>query len=371
MISAAEIYIGLMSGTSVDSIDAAAMTFDDGQLQLIGTHSQAIPAILKRNIIDLCQPGRDSVLLYCQTDNQLGELFAEAAVALMNAETIAPDQVAAIGSHGQTIRHAPPGASTIAFTQQIGDANIIAARTGCKVVADFRRKDMALGGHGAPLVPAFHQTLFSDPIKSRVIANIGGISNITVLANGAHCYGFDTGPGNLLLDAWCNKHTGCSFDDKGAWGASGQSDNKLLSRLKSHPFMALPAPKTTGREAFNLSWLEQQLTDLDLVVEDVQATLVNFTAQTLAEAIRALKEPIDEVYVCGGGAFNDELMTQLQSDLGAIPMQSTQRLGLDPAWVEACAFAWLARQRLNGLPGNLPRVTGASRETRLGALYLP
>lgn len=370
-MSGPTITIGLMSGTSIDSIDAAAMAFDNGQLQLLGTYSQAIPAQLKQHIIDLCQPGKDSVQLLCETDNQLGELFAKAAINLMQLNNLSAEQIAAIGSHGQTVRHSPPGTTAIAFTQQIGDANIIAARTGCPVVADFRRKDMALGGHGAPLVPAFHRRLFSNSGSTRVIANIGGIANITVLPIEGSCYGFDTGPGNLLLDAWCAKHTGQSFDDKGAWGATGQANNQLLDQLMQHQFIERPAPKSTGREAFNLGWLEQQLTNHDLAPQDIQATLVSFTAQSLAGAVKQLNESVNEVYLCGGGVFNDQLVRQLQTNLGDIPVQSTAVLGLDPAWVEACAFAWLAYQRINGLPGNLPAVTGASSATVLGALYLP
>jgi anhydro-N-acetylmuramic acid kinase len=370
-MSAAAIYLGLMSGTSIDSIDAAAMTFNGGKLQLLGTYSQPIPEQLKLQVIDLCQPGTDSVQLLCETDNQLGELFAEAAMALMSAEKITSDQVVAIGSHGQTIRQSPPATGAIPFSQQIGDANIIAARTGCKVVADFRRKDMALGGHGAPLVPAFHKTLFSDPHTNRVIANIGGISNITALARDGGCYGFDTGPGNLLLDVWCSKHTGNSFDDGGAWGATGQVNLKLLEQLMTHPFLSEPAPKSTGREIFNLAWLESQLSGCSLTAEDIQATLVSFTAESLANAINGLDESVDEVYACGGGVFNYQLMLELQAALGSTPLNSTQCLGLDPTWVEACAFGWLAYQRINKLAGNLPSVTGASRETVLGALYLP
>ncbi|MBT6592900.1 MAG: anhydro-N-acetylmuramic acid kinase, partial [Porticoccaceae bacterium] len=252
-----------------------------------------------------------------------------------------------------------------------GDANIIAARTDCHVVADFRRKDMALGGHGAPLVPAFHKTLFSCAQTNRVIANIGGVSNITALPRERSCYGFDTGPGNLLLDAWCAKHTGQSFDDRGSWGAIGQVCQKLLNQLMGHPFIAQVAPKSTGREMFNLAWLETQLSDFNLKPQDIQATLVSFTAQSLAAAINKLNEPVDEVYICGGGVFNDQLMAQLQIALGPRALHSTEKLGLDPTWVEACAFGWLAHQYINNQPGNLPSVTGASREALLGALYRP
>lgn len=370
-MSQATLYLGLMSGTSIDSIDAAAVSFDQGQLKLLGTYTHPISDALRLNILNLSQPGLDSVQLYGETDHLLGHLFADAALALMASLSIGPDDIVAIGSHGQTIRHSPPKTNSIAFSQQIGDANIIAARTGCSVVSDFRRKDVALGGHGAPLVPAFHYSLFSHPQRQRVIANIGGIANITVLPADGACYGFDTGPGNLLLDAWCKRHTGKRYDDKGAWGATGQVDAALLKQLKTHPFLGLEAPKSTGREEFNLAWLESILTDHSLPPENVQATLTAFTAQTLGDAISALDDNIDEVYVCGGGAFNNQLMARLEESLPGSVVSTTDDLGLAPSWVEACAFAWLARQRVLSLPGNLPRVTGASRPAILGALYLP
>ena len=360
-----------MSGTSIDSIDAAAVYFDEGEFKLLGSYVQNIPKPVKQAILNLCQPGTDSVKLYAETDHQLGQLFATAALALMAELSLSKADIAAIGSHGQTVRHAPPADGSIAFSLQIADPNIIAARTGCHVVADFRRKDMALGGHGAPLVPAFHKTLFSCAQTNRVIANIGGISNITALPRDRSCYGFDTGPGNLLLDAWCAKHTGQSFDDRGSWGATGEVCQKLLNQLMGHPFIAQVAPKSTGREMFNLAWLETQLSDFNLKPQDIQATLVSFTAQSLAAAINKLNEPVDEVYICGGGVFNDQLMAQLQIALGPRALHSTEKLGLDPTWVEACAFGWLAHQYINNQPGNLPSVTGASREAVLGALYRP
>ena len=365
------LYIGLMSGTSIDGIDAVAASFDQGQFKLVGSYSQTIPEQLKQDIQNLCQPGIDRVQLYAETDQLMGELFAEACLGLMAELGLTADQIAAIGSHGQTVRHSAPGQGNISFSQQIGDPNIIAARTGCAVVADFRRKDMALGGHGAPLVPAFHKTLFSCAQTNRVIANIGGVSNITALPRERSCYGFDTGPGNLILDAWCAKHTGQSFDDRGSWGATGEVCQKLLNQLMGHPFIAQVAPKSTGREMFNLAWLETQLSGFNLQPQDIQATLVSFTAQSLAAAINKLNEPVDEVYICGGGVFNDQLMAQLQIALGPRALHSTEKLGLDPTWVEACAFGWLAHQYINNQPGNLPSVTGASRKAVLGALYRP
>ena len=213
------LYIGLMSGTSIDGIDAVAASFDQGQFKLVGSYSQTIPEQLKQDIQNLCQPGIDRVQLYAETDQLMGELFAEACLGLMAELGLTADQIAAIGSHGQTVRHSAPGQGNISFSQQIGDPNIIAARTGCAVVADFRRKDMALGGHGAPLVPAFHRQLFSDARLNRVIVNIGGMANITVLPAQGHCSGFDTGPGNLLLDSWCKKHLASDYDSNGQWAA--------------------------------------------------------------------------------------------------------------------------------------------------------
>lgn len=365
------LYIGLMSGTSIDGIDAAAVSFDQGEFTLLGTFSQNIPDHLKQAIQDLCQPGRDTVQLYGETDQQMGELFAQASLNLMAELGIGAHQVAAIGSHGQTVRHSAPGQGNISFSQQIGDPNIIAARTGCAVAADFRRKDMALGGHGAPLVPAFHRQLFLDSQLNRVIVNIGGIANITVLPAQGNCTGFDTGPGNLLLDSWCNKHLAKDYDADGEWAAGGSSHKTLLKQLKNHPFFSLPAPKSTGREAFHQQWLEQQISQLPAIApQDVQATLMQLTAETIADEINGLDLSVDEVYICGGGAFNGALMASLAAVLPA-RVDSTIALGLDPSWVEACAFAWLAKQRLEAGTGNIAAVTGAEQETILGGLYLP
>ncbi|MDG1164926.1 MAG: anhydro-N-acetylmuramic acid kinase [Porticoccaceae bacterium] len=367
----ANFYIGLMSGTSIDSVDAVVASFEQGQFKLIGRLSYDIPDHLKQAIQNLCQPGIDTVQLYAETDQQLGELFAQASLAMMAELGISSDQILAIGSHGQTVRHSAPGQGGIAFTQQIGDPNTIAARTGCPVVADFRRKDMALGGHGAPLVPAFHQQLFSDSEQNRVIVNIGGIANITVLPANGPCAGFDTGPGNLLVDSWCKKHLGKEYDNNGQWGAGGSCDTNLLKQLKSHSFFALPAPKSTGRETFHQQWLEQQLSQLPPIdAQDIQATLIQFTAETIADEINNLGLMVHELYICGGGAFNTELMNRLGAAVTAT-VASTAALGLDPNWVEASAFAWLAKQRLEAGTGNIAAVTGAERETVLGGLYLP
>jgi anhydro-N-acetylmuramic acid kinase len=370
-MDSATIYLGLMSGTSIDSIDVAAVEFTPKRPHLLGTHSHPIPANLKQQILNLCLPGNDSVQLLCETDVLLGELFAEAALALMTSLNIQAEQVAAIGSHGQTVRHSPPGSDSLAYSQQISDPTIIAARTGCTVVADFRRADIALGGHGAPLVPAFHQRLFSSHETNRVILNIGGIANITVLTANGDCSGYDTGPGNILLDSWCQQQLGTAYDNNGEWGAGGTVDKPLLKQLKSHGFFARPAPKSTGREEFNLAWLKEQLGGFDLSAQDIQATLMQLTADSIADQINNLGLPISEVYVCGGGVHNKGLMQLLANAIPTSTLSSTSELGLDPNWVEACAFAWLAKRRMENKPGNLPLVTGASREAILGGVYLP
>ena len=368
-----DIYIGIMSGTSIDCVDAVAVTFGDGKISVIGSHSEPISAQLKLDILCLCQPGTDSIALYAETDNILGELFAQTALELMTQLNIKSSQVAAIGSHGQTIRHQPP-TKVNGFSLQIGNPNLIAARTRCPVVGDFRRADMALGGQGAPLVPAFHQRFFHEKNRHRVIINIGGIANVTLLSGNDQCSGFDTGPGNMLLDAWCFKHRAQIYDHEGAWAATGNISKPLLNQLKKHPFFSLQAPKSTGREDFNLLWLEQQIGTFSLKPEDVQATLTVLTAETIADAIADLTQSFDDIFVCGGGVFNTQLMNQLNQSLYEShqpAVKSTLNIGLDPKWVEACAFAWLAKRRIENKTGNVPAVTGASQHVVLGGLYLP
>lgn len=372
-MSDADIYIGLMSGTSIDSVDAVAVRFSGGKITVLGSHSEAISPQLKLDILSLCQPGSDTVALYAETDNVLGELFAQTSLNLMEQLNINPAHVVAIGSHGQTIRHQPP-TKTNGFSLQIGNPSLIAVRTKCPVVADFRRADMALGGQGAPLVPAFHHRFLHRNNSRRVIVNIGGIANLTLLDGDRKCSGFDTGPGNMLLDSWCFKNRALSYDDKGAWAATGTSSKPLLKQVKQHPFFSMKPPKSTGREDFNLLWLEQQIAPFSLQPEDIQATLTLLTANTIAEAITDLNQPVDDVFVCGGGAFNTELMKRLNQrlcELSLPAVKSTLDIGLDPKWIEACAFAWLAKRRIENKTGNLPTVTGASKTTVLGGLYAP
>ena len=363
-----ELYIGLMSGTSVDAIDVALVDFGSKDPQLIHTLSAPINAALREQITDLCLPGDNEIDKLGQLDIELGRQFAHAVHALLASANIPPSSVKAIGSHGQTVRHRPPKADgEPGYTLQIGDPNTIAELTGINTVADFRRRDMAAGGQGAPLAPAFHAALFGSEQHRRAIINIGGMANITPLIKGVATQGFDSGPGNVLMDGWIQQQQGKSFDKDGAWAASGTIKKNLFSRLNSHPYLALASPKSTGREAFNSDWLSEQLKGEDAA--DVQATLLEFTAQTITSEVLSMSQVIEEVFICGGGAYNQTLMTRLKQLLAPRRVASTSELGIAPEWVEAVAFAWLGQQTLNNLNGNIPAATGASRACILGAIY--
>ncbi len=368
-----ELFIGLMSGTSLDGIDAVLADFSASHPLLLACHTTPFPQQIERDIRSLCQPGDDHLDKFGATDQHLGELFAESANAILTQANLNPDDIAAIGCHGQTVRHRPTAnVAGVPFTLQLGDPNLIAARTGITTVADFRRRDIALGGQGAPLVPAFHRAVFQHTTLHRAVVNIGGMANITFLPTASlPVQGFDTGPGNVLLDAWSQRHLGTRFDARGRWAAGAQADAALLTRLRSHPFFAITPPKSTGREEFNAAWLDEQLTmhSTQIAPQQVQATLLALTVQSIADGIAQLPVSPDEVFICGGGALNDALMTALQHRLNPIPVASTAAISLDPQWVEALAFAWLARQTLRGLPGNLPSVTGARAETLLGGIF--
>jgi len=367
-----ELYIGMMSGTSLDGIDAVLVDFAEG-VRLIGTHSIPMPAGVRARLIALCQSGPDEIERMGRLDIELGELFATAALGVLASSEHRAAEIRAIGSHGQTIRHRPHGPH--AFTLQIGDPNVIAERTGVTVVADFRRRDIAAGGQGAPLVPAFHAAAFSHQKRNRVILNLGGIANITVLPAGQPeaVTGFDTGPANLLMDAWSMACRGQAYDAGGEWASSGDISTHLLNRLLAHPFLARPAPKSTGREEFHPDWLQTELDALSERVSDVdvQATLLEFTTETVARAIEGLNLEAGDLFLCGGGAHNTALWHRLARRLPGWSVDSTSTLGLAPGWVEASAFAWLARQRLQGHPGNLPAVTGTAGYRVLGGIYPP
>jgi anhydro-N-acetylmuramic acid kinase len=360
-------YIGLMSGTSIDAIDAALVELNSNQCKLIGHHSQPIPAELKESLLSLIEPGNDELARMMECDVELGKLFAEAANELIKKSNLSAKQIMAIGSHGQTLRHYPDKATTL----QIGDANIIAQLTGITTVADFRRRDMASGGQGAPLVPAFHNVMFSDYGHDQVIVNIGGIANITLLpADNKIISGYDTGPGNCLMDELALENLKLPYDRDGEWGASGHVHPGLLERMLNDLYFAKPTPKSTGREYFNKSWLDEILKSFpNLAAQDIQATLRELTAQTISDAINSSMPTVKRVLVCGGGVHNSALMKRLDELLVEQQVDSTAIEDIDPEWIEAMAFAWLAKQTLENKPGNLPDVTGATQGVILGAIY--
>lgn len=368
----AEHFIGTLSGTSMDGIDAALVRFSP-EPALVGSHSLRFPEELRTDLLALAVPGASEIDRLGQADVRLGRLFAQAVNELLARAKVPPAQVRAIGSHGQTIRHRPGGAAP--FTLQIGDPNVIAADTGIPVIADFRRKDMALGGQGAPLVPAFHDAVFRQPGRDRVIVNIGGIANLTVLPGDAArpVLGYDTGPGNTLLDGWSRRILREPMDRDGAFAAKGRVQPDLLAGFLSDPYFSQPPPKSTGPEYFSTDWLQHHLDKAgELAPADVQATLLALTTRGIADSIRrqsGLNQP--DVFVCGGGAHNVTLMRFLSENLPAATVAPTDTLGVPVDWVEAMAFAWLARQRLHEKAGNCPLVTGAARPAVLGGIWLP
>jgi anhydro-N-acetylmuramic acid kinase len=357
-----------MSGTSMDGVDAALVEFNNNQPRLITSHEEPIPSGLLTKLHQLADPLTGDINLLGECDRACGELFARAVLNLLAVAKVSADDIIAIGSHGQTVRHMPNAEHP--FTIQIGDANVIAARTDIDTVADFRRKDIALGGQGAPLVPAFHQQLFSSHSVDRVILNIGGIANITWLpANANEVKGFDTGPGNTLLDYWYSEHNELTFDHNGDWGRQGKHSPELLEKMLQHPYFTQAAPKSTGRELFNQQWLTNHLNNFtELSPQDIQATLAQLTVESVAREIEQLSTEA-EIYLCGGGIFNLDLVARLTKRLPTNAIHSTARLGLAPQWVEAIAFAWLAYCHIHRQPANLPQVTGASRLAVLGSFF--
>ncbi len=361
-----DLYIGLMSGTSLDGIDAALVDFGSGSPQLVAAHFEPMPDTLRADLLALQQPGENELHRASLAANALALAYARAVEELLAHSSGKRRAVAAIGCHGQTIRHQPDSG----YTVQIGNAALLAELTAIPVVSDFRSRDVAAGGQGAPLVPAFHSGLFRDAQMHRVVVNIGGIANLTDLPPGdGTVTGFDSGPGNVLLDGWIARHRHAQYDANGDWATSGHVNQALLDRLLSEPYFNAPPPKSTGRDLFHLAWLDQQLSGLALPPEDIQATLLELTARSIAHATFQHCHAAEEVYLCGGGARNGALVQRLQALLAPLPVASTEALGLHPDWVEACAFAWLARQRLHHLPGNLPAVTGAKGECVLGAVH--
>ncbi|PTQ89964.1 anhydro-N-acetylmuramic acid kinase [Agitococcus lubricus] len=364
-----EIYLGLMSGTSLDAVDAVAVRIHSQHISLMGTHSLTLPEDLRAQILALTQPSDNEIERLGAVDVLLGQLFAKCAHQLMDKLGLAASQIRAIGSHGQTIRHRP--LHRPAFSLQITDPNVIAELTGVTVVADFRRRDVAAGGQGAPLVPAFHAAILGHENMDRVVLNLGGMANITVLpkANGL-VYGYDTGPANVLMDAWCQRHLQQSYDTHGAWAASGHVIPSLLTTLLDHPYFAKAAPKSTGREDFHIDWLDTLLLDFPHASPaDIQCTLLELTAESIAREIDKISFNVGELWLCGGGAFNHYLQQRLATKLPSFSLHTTAEIGIAPTWIEAAAFAWLAHQTLHHLAGNLPAVTGAAGLRILGGIY--
>jgi anhydro-N-acetylmuramic acid kinase len=363
------LFLGLISGTSTDGVDAALCEFGHHDCRIVAARTFAYPPAIRQRIETAIQSGRAEFAEIGALDVAVGRFFADSALALIKAERLSPDEIEAIGHHGQTIWHEP--ALPEPFSWQIGDPNSVAAITGIDTVADLRRLDMAVGGQGAPIVPAFHQWLFAEQHSARVVLNIGGIANLTLLAPGRDVLGFDTGPGNTLLDAWARRCLDEPFDNGGRWAASGKPDSELLATCLEDPYFGQAAPKSTGRERFNETWLKQKLAaiDAEIAPADVAATLVELSARTIADAIAALDLSDYSLIVCGGGVRNAALMDRLGAITGRTPASSAA-YGLDPDWVEAAAMAWLARARIERMPGNVPTVTSAREGRVLGGLYL-
>lgn len=361
-------FIGLISGTSMDAIDAVLVSFEAATPRLLAHHSLPLSHEIRTELTALQQPGHDELNRTARLDIEMGRLFAQSTSELLELSGCQPREIIAIGSHGQTIRHLPNGEYRTSF--QIGDPNLIAELTGITTVADFRRRDMAAGGQGAPLVPAFHNQVFRSDTLNRVIVNIGGIANITVLPadRDEPVIGFDTGPGNGLMDAWIGRHQGRNHDHRGEWAARGRVLPELLDRMLTDPYFSLAAPKSTGKEYFHLDWLQKYLAK-KMAAEDVQATLCELTATTITNAIRHVGPGTEEIYVCGGGVYNQHLMQRLVELLKPAKTASTDELGLAPDWVEAICFAWLAKQTLHRHPANLPSVTGARHDVVLGGIF--
>lgn len=358
-------YVGIMSGTSLDGLDFALIEHDS-RTRLVATHYEAMPQQLKQDLLELCSTGPDELARAAMTEQAWAKLAGAGVLRLLQQAQVSPEAVRAIGSHGQTIRHEPQRS----FTIQIGNPALLAELTGICVVSDFRRRDVAAGGQGAPLVPAFHEAIFGDAEHARAILNIGGFSNLSLLQPGQASRGFDCGPGNVLMDAWIQRNLGRAYDKSGAWASSGEVNNALLQTFLAAPFFSAQGPKSTGRELFNLEWLETHLTKFPtLAAEDVQATLLELTAISICDALRASQPDTKDLLVCGGGAHNTVLMDRLQAHLPDCLVSSTARFGVEPDWIEAMAFAWLAHCCLEGIAANRPSVTGARGLRVLGAIY--
>lgn len=358
------LYIGIMSGTSLDGVDVALVEAGHSGIRLVATHSHPLPATLRDSVLALCQSGNNELERAGILHLELGKLFAAGVQSLLDKTGTDAGRILAVGSHGQTIRHLP----ALGFTVQLGSADVIATTTGIPVVADFRNHDMVLGGQGAPLVPEFHRRLFAKAGERRVVVNIGGMANVSLLDGDTLEGGFDTGPGNVLMNHWAHVRFGQEFDIDGKIAASGKIIPRLLDRWLADGFFQTTGPKSTGREKFNATWLEQHLTGAEAAT-DVMATLAELTALSIATAIKNFSPR--SAFCCGGGAHNTTLLKRLGELLPDARVSSTATLGWDPDWIEAACFAWLAWARLNKLPSTSPVVTGAIRAAVTGAIYHP
>lgn len=359
------LYIGMMSGTSTDGVDAMIAEFGEGTPRQIAMASRPFNQSLRDEILALNAATDNEIHRAQIAANAIADLYAQVASDVLKAGNIRAADIVAIGAHGQTIRHRPEHQYTV---QIINSARLV-EKTGIAVISDFRSRDMAAGGQGAPLVPAFHSDVFGDRVRNRAVLNIGGISNVTLLAPGANAAGgFDCGPGNILLDYWCEKWTGARFDDNGAWARSGAVNEPLLAAMMAENYFSAPPPKSTGRDLFSPQWLAQFALD-KIRPEDVQATLLALTARTIAQDVRIHGKGVQDLYVCGGGALNGALMDALREALPQLSVDTTDALGIAPMAVEAMAFAWLAMRFMTRQPGNLPTVTGARGLRVLGAYY--
>ncbi|MEX2505798.1 MAG: anhydro-N-acetylmuramic acid kinase [Pseudohongiellaceae bacterium] len=367
-MSAPRLFIGLISGTSIDGIDCALVKIADASVELLATHSEPITASLRQTLLQLCDNTDLSWELIGRADVEIARAFAAGVDALLTDTGRQAAEITAIGSHGQTVFHQPD--SPYPFTMQLADPNTIAHRTGITTVADFSRKDMAAGGQGAPMAPLLHRFYFASPDKRRVVVNIGGIANISVIAPNQPFIAFDTGPGNVLMDYWVETHQNTPYDRDGRWAASGEVQSELLATLLDEDYFSLAYPKSTGRELFNHKWLKAKLAALDVILkpQDVQATLLELTAVSLQQAIVAQTDP-EEVFVCGGGSHNKRLLGRLAELMPDATVDTTAAIGLDADWVEAVAFAWLASEALAGRAVDARSVTGAHKPCILGGIY--
>ena len=359
------LYIGVMSGTSLDGLDIALIELDPS-IKLIATHYIPMPDALRTELLGLCASGPDEIARSAIAQQHWVTLAALGIHTLLGQQNLKPEDIRAIGSHGQTIRHEPARG----FTVQIGNPALLTELSGITVVGDFRSRDVAAGGQGAPLVPAFHEALFGESTGNRAVLNVGGFSNLSLIETDKPVAGFDCGPGNVLLDAWIHQQRGEHFDRGGQWAASGKVEAQLLNALLSDPFFLATGPKSTGREVFNLSWLQHHLGRLPTFEsQNVQATLLELTALTIVESLQSAQSHTETLLVCGGGAHNATLMDRLSALLPGTQVDSTASYGVDPDWVEAMAFAWLAHCCLEGIAANRPSVTGARGLRVLGAIY--